>query len=228
MGTSQTKRCRCQIGERATHSEFKRGRIEPRLPPASVAPYKPEPVLPEEDYQNILKIVKDMTLVMERSPAAFSNMGEEDIRQHFLVQLNGHYEGKATGETFNVVGKTDILIRHEGQNIFIGECKFWHGEKLFLETIDQVLSYLSWRDTKTAVIIFNKNRGFSSVLAKIKDVTPQHPLFKSGPKIEDETRFRYVFGQHDDPNREVILTVLVFDVPQSKEKTKVEPRVRKL
>jgi hypothetical protein len=40
-------------------------------------------------------------------------MREEDLRQHFLVQLNGQYEGQATGETFNFQGKTDILIRAE-------------------------------------------------------------------------------------------------------------------
>ena len=27
-------------------------------------------------------------------------MKEEDLRQHFLVQLNGQYDGEATGETF--------------------------------------------------------------------------------------------------------------------------------
>jgi hypothetical protein len=203
-----------------------RRRIEPQMPPASTEPYRPEPVLPEVDYMNILKIVQDMTFVMERSPAAFSHMGEEDIRQHFLVQLNGHYEGKATGETFNAEGKTDILIRHEGRNIFLAECKFWHGEKAYLETIDQLLSYLSWRDTKSALIVFNKNRDFSGVLEKIKEATPRHPRFKSGPKVENETRFRYVFGQRDDASREVILTVLAFDVPQPEEKAKSEARVR--
>jgi hypothetical protein len=195
-----------------------RTRIEPRLPPASTAPYKPEPVLLDDDYINILKIIQDMTLVMERSPAAFSHMGEEDIRQQFLVQLNGHYEGKATGETFNAQGKTDILIRHEGRNIFIAECKFWRGEKAYLATVDQILSYLSWRDTKTAIILFNKNRDFSAVLEKIKETTPHHSRFKSGPKIEKETCFRYVFGQRDDANREVVLTVLAFDVPHQDEK----------
>lgn len=203
-----------------------RKRIEPQMPPASTAPYRPEPVLPEDDYLNILKIIQDMTFVMERSPAAFSHMGEEDIRQHFLVQLNGHYEGKATGETFNAEGKTDILVRHEGRNIFIAECKFWHGEKAYLETIDQLLSYLSWRDTKIALIVFNKNRDFSAVLEKIKEATRRHSRFKSGPKVEDETRFRYVFGQRDDANREVILTVLAFDVPPPDGKAKAELRVR--
>lgn len=70
-------------------------------------------------------------------------MKEEDIRQQFLVQLNGHYEGQATGETFNYEGKTDILIRNQGKNIFIAECKFWSGAEALLDTITQILSYLT-------------------------------------------------------------------------------------
>lgn len=65
--------------------------------------------------------------------------------------------GSATGETFNKKGKTDILLRHAGNNAFVGECKFWKGEKSFLSTIDQLLGYLTWRDSKTAVIMFVKN-----------------------------------------------------------------------
>jgi hypothetical protein len=114
-----------------------RRKIEPRLPAAPSTPFKPEPVPQEAHYQHILKVIDNMTLVMERSPTAFAEMGEEDIRQHYLVQLNGHFEGVATGETFNHLGKTDILIRAEGKNIFIAECKFWRGEKQFVETVDQ-------------------------------------------------------------------------------------------
>ena len=33
---------------------------------------------------------------MERSPYAFKAMNEENLRQHFLVQLNGQFEGNAT------------------------------------------------------------------------------------------------------------------------------------
>jgi hypothetical protein len=40
------------------------------------------------------------------------------------VTLNSHYEGAATGETFNGTGKTDILVRHGLDNAFIGQCKF--------------------------------------------------------------------------------------------------------
>ena len=190
-----------------------RQKIEPRLPPAPSTPFKPEPALSEAHYQHILNVIDNMTVVMERSPTAFAKMGEEDIRQHYLVQLNGHFEGAATGETFNHQGKTDILIRVDGKNIFIAECKFWRGEKQFVETVNQILSYLSWRDTKAAIILFNRNKDFSQVLAKIREAMVAHPHRKHGPKVEFETRFRYVFGNPSDHSREIILTVVAFDVP---------------
>jgi hypothetical protein len=175
--------------------------------------FKPEPALSTEDYQEILQIVRNMVRVMELSPHAFVSMGEEDLRSHFLVQLNGVFQGQATGETFNFQGKTDILIRVEGKNVFIGECKFWKGEKAFLATIDQLLSYLSWRDTKTAVILFNRNADFTAVIAKIAESAPKHPNFKRDLGKSDDSSFRYVFVQPNDPNREVVLTVMAFDIP---------------
>lgn len=175
--------------------------------------FKPEPALSAEDYEEILRIMENMVHVMELSPHAFSAMGEEDMRSHFLVQLNGAFQGQATGETFNFQGKTDILIRVHGKNIFIAECKFWKGEKSFLATLDQLLSYLSWRDTKAAVVMFNRNADFSAVLAKIAETGPKHPNFKRDLGKQDESTFRYVFVQPNDPNREITLTVMAFDIP---------------
>lgn len=190
----------------------RRPRIE--RPPASPGTFQLEPTLAVADYDEILRIIRNMVRVMEQSPKAFENMGEENLRTHFLVQLNGQYEGQATGETFNYQGKTDILIREEGRNIFIAECKFWGGEKQFYETIDQLLSYLSWRDTKAAVLIFNRNQNFSEVLRKLEVITPQHPKFKRVVGKLDESSFRYVFHQPADKNREVILSVLAFNIPR--------------
>jgi hypothetical protein len=177
--------------------------------------HKPEPVLDEETYRQILKIMDGMAHVMERSPSAFAKMGEEDLRQHFLVQLNGQFEGAASGETFNFTGKTDILIRVQDRNIFIGECKFWGGEKAFLDTVTQLLNYLSWRDTKAAVIIFNRNVDFSGMLKAMEAAISKHPNLKRGPTKESETRYRCVFGNPADANREVIVTVMAFNVPKS-------------
>jgi hypothetical protein len=82
-------------------------------------------------------------------------MEEEHLRDHILMVLDPNFEyGSATGETFNKKGKTDILLRHDSSVAFVAECKFWGGEKVFHKTIDQLLNYLTWRDSKTAVIIF--------------------------------------------------------------------------
>jgi hypothetical protein len=190
-----------------------RKKISPVMPPASSAPYKPEPALGQNDYEHILGVMQGMTQVMELSPSAFHDVDEEALRSHFLVQLNGHYQGQATGETFNYEGKTDILIRSEGRNIFIAECKFWSGPKKLAETIDQLLGYSSWRDTKTAVVVFNRNRDFSKVLAAIPDAVRAHPQYKKDLPGSTETVFRYLFANRDDRNRELYLTVMAFDVP---------------
>ena len=104
-----------------------RRKIRPKLPDPSTSQDKLELILAETDYEHILGVIDNMAKVMERSPSAFTTMDEESLRWHFLVQLNGHYEGQATGETFNYEGKTDILIRSEDRNIFIAECKYWDG-----------------------------------------------------------------------------------------------------
>ena len=186
----------------------------PRIarPAASSAAPAPEPLLEMQEYENILMIMRNMVRVMEQSPRAFDEMGEEDLRTHFLLQLNGQYEGRASGETFNFLGKTDILIREGDRNVFIAECKFWRGERQFFETIDQLLSYLSWRDTKAAVVIFNRNANFTDVLRKIEEFVPKHSNYKRTLGKTEESQFRYIFQQRSDQNREITLSVLAFDV----------------
>ena len=192
--------------------EVKR-RIVPQLPPASTTPYRPEPTLAMDEYEHILSVISNMVMVMERSPSAFRSMGEEDLRQHFLVQLNGQYEGQATGETFNHGGKTDILVRAEGKNIFIAECKFWTGPAGLSKALDQLLDYASWRDTKTALLVFNRETTMSTVLQQIPQAVREHANYKTDLNYESESGFRYIFRHRDDPDRELTVTVLAFDVP---------------
>ena len=192
--------------------EVKR-RILPKLPPVSSDPYEPHPTLAMTEYEHILSVISNMVMVMERSPRAFRDMGEEDLRQHFLVQLNGQYEGQATGETFNYKGRTDILVRAQGRNIFIAECKFWRGSADLKSAIDQLLDYTTWRDTKTALLIFNRDTAMSTVLKNIPAAVQAHPNWKSNCDYDHETGFRYAFTHRDDPGKMITLTVLVFIVP---------------
>jgi hypothetical protein len=192
--------------------EVKR-KLTPKMPPASPGTFKPEPVLEEGEYQHILSVLEGMIRVMEQSPKAFHEIDEETLRTHFLVQLNGHYEGQATGETFNYEGKTDILIRSGERNIFVGECKFWGGPAKLTETINQLLGYLTWRDSKAAILIFNRNKDFSKVLAAIPGTIAAHPNFNRDEGKRSETSFRYEFRHKDDAAKMMHITVLAFDIP---------------
>ncbi|WP_039885791.1 hypothetical protein, partial [Acidocella sp. MX-AZ02] len=189
-----------------------RRKISLAPPPLPKQTFKPEPALDAAEFDHILNIIGKVAVVFERNPSTFSKLGEEALRDNILVHLNGHYES-ATGETFNAAGKTDILIRSGEKNVFIGECKFWHGQKGYMETIDQLLSYLTWRDTKAAVIIFNRNKNFSEVLSTIREITEKHQNFKRALPPSEETSFRYIFRQNGDESRELHLAVLAFDIP---------------
>ena len=150
---------------------------------------------------------------MEYSPTPFVGMSEEDLRTHFLVHLNGHFPGQATAETFNFSGKTDIIMKAEGRNVFIAECKIWHGTSALLGTLDQLLRYISWRDTKAAALMFNRNSNFTEVLSAIEVGVPTHPKFIRMDCKTDESTFQYILVHPQDPNRELMVTVVAFNIP---------------
>jgi hypothetical protein len=106
------------------------------------------------------------------------------------------------------------LLREGDRNVFIAECKFWKGPKAFGEAIDQLLGYATWRDGKTAILVFNRGTETSTVLAGIDSIAKEHLNFKRAIEWPHESGFRYVLHSNGDKNRELILTVLVFHVPQ--------------
>ena len=65
------------------------------LPPSPKDAFRPEPELPDTEYDYILNVIDNMSQNIERSPSTFVHMKEEQIRDLILVNLNGHYEGDA-------------------------------------------------------------------------------------------------------------------------------------
>jgi len=192
----------------------KRRQTPIKRPTVATGKYEPEPALDEEEYKHILEILRSMALVIERNPSSFASLNEEAIRDHFLLQLNGHYEGGATGETFNAEGKTDILIRADNRNVFIGECKFWHGPASFNQAIDQLLGYLTWRDSKCALLIFNKTKDSDAVRMKSHEVMETRPEHRRTVLRNESGDSRYVLVKDSDPGREITVTIQVYDVPK--------------
>jgi len=190
-----------------------RRKVIPAPPPASTTPYVPEPELSNDVYDQILGVLANMVRVMEQSPEAFSTLGEQDLRTHFLVQLNGQFEGRATGETFRGSGRTDILLTENDRSVFIAECKFWDGPSSLTAAMDQILDYATWRDAKSALLLFSRNADFSSVVAQVPGVIETHPQTKGAVQTIAETVFRSRLLQRNDSAREIILTTLVYNVP---------------
>lgn len=182
-------------------------------PEASAGQYSPEPTLEYSVYQSILKICFEMGVEMERHPSVTLGKDEETLRDHFLMQLSPHFSS-VTGETFNMQGKTDILIRHEGKNVFVAECKYWTGFKAYLEAVDQLLSYLTWRDSKSAILLFIQNREIGPVLAQIAKRTKEHPCFVNSVAQDTHGWHRFRFHLPDDKSRGVDVTVLCFHFPR--------------
>lgn len=172
------------------------------------------PTMSNEMYADVLDTLYTAGTGMERKPSLYVGKEEEDLRDLFLFHLELRYKSvTATGETFNRNGKTDILLKYseDGSNLFVAECKFWHGPNEFHKAIDQLFdNYLTWRDSKAALIIFVKNRSFTKVLSKIKEKIKTHKLFIKSGTDHRESSFSYVMSLPQDEEKEVFLEVLVF------------------
>lgn len=173
-----------------------------------------EPTLDIKTYNEILKLINDVGKNLERMPSTYSGLREEALRDHINLVLDPNFQmGSVTGETFNKKGKTDIMLRYDSSVVFVAECKFWQGESVYLKTIDQLLSYLTWRDSKVAVINFVKNKEISNVLEVIKQVTVNHPNYIAYTTDNDENWFNYKFHLNGDRGRKINLAVLSFHLP---------------
>lgn len=193
----------------------KRKKVTLTKPEVKEAGFTPEPCLDDSVYSDILKMIHDVGKEFERLPSVYAGKKEEHLRDHFLMMLEPNFEGSATGETFNKTGKTDILLRHDSSNVFIAECKFWKGQKSFLATITQLLGYLTWRDSKVAVIMFVPNKEFTTVIETAKECIDQHPNYIRAVSEQDETWLNYEFHLDGDRNRVVKIAVMFYHTPKN-------------
>lgn len=129
----------------------------------------------ESDYNDILDAIKHTCSTYERTASSYKMMREEDLRNTLLATLNATYKGNANGEAFRNRGKTDICIESENRAAFVAECKIWAGQNEIEMAIKQLDGYLTWRDCKTALIYFVRNKNFFNTLdiaeRTLKDIT---------------------------------------------------------
>jgi hypothetical protein len=188
--------------------------IKPTIEPILPDPKKEkEPFLTRESLNSVIELIKNAGLAFERTPKAFSKLEEEDIRDVLLSTLNAVFRGEATGETFSKSGKTDIYIRFSAKDLLICECKFWDGEKSYTKALEQLFSYLTWRESYGILITLSKRSSFSEVVTKAMDVTSVHPTIISGSikKISDGY-FTTIHSFPDDKAKHIEIHHMLFNL----------------
>ena len=170
--------------------------------------FVPEPVLDEAIYQDVLDAVRAWATSLERTPRTAAKLDEEELRDLLLGNLNTYWEGGAGGELFNGRGKTDILVRHGDRNVFIAECKIWYGPKGVGDALDQLLSYLVWRDSKAALVMFIRTADPRATIQKLHDAVEAHVSWAlTKDAANPSSRVDYVVTA-DDEGRRVSLAVI--------------------
>lgn len=203
---------------RSTNS-YKVPVIESRVTaPTSPNSKQKVPYIEDALYQRILRYIDLTYKGYERLPSNYKGREEEDLRDSVLPHLQAQFTNcTTTGETFNKNGKTDICIKYtDGTNVFIGECKFWRGEQPFAAAINQLFDrYITWDDTKVALIVFVQNDGFTEVISKAKAAIKQHPYFmRTVHENNQEHRGSYIFHHAEDPQRHIKLELMLYHFNQ--------------
>lgn len=173
------------------------------------------PLLGDPAYFATLDYILQIGSNLERSPRVTSVLDEEALRDYLVLFLNCvSRKHTAVGEAFNKAGRTDILIQSSTAiNILVAECKVWSGAVQLTRAVDQLITrYVTWRDEKLALIVFNKDVfAFSEVIQKATDALTSHPLCLGSPEERKETSFSYDFRLTEDPSRKVRLELVLFN-----------------
>lgn len=178
----------------------------------------PEASLAEGIADDLVAMIVAFSRALERLPKTANQLigeDEESIRDVLLFLFNANWQGAATGESFIGNGKSDILLRWRDRDAFIGECKFWAGEKRFDAGLTQLLErYTVWRATRVAMVLFIRNHtNQTAVIEKARGVITRHARFVrrklDGPPDTFEMRAQ------NDFQRTVTLSLVPVILPRS-------------
>jgi hypothetical protein len=171
------------------------------------------PVVSEAFYEDVIRVINQFYKSVEKRPSIYAPKDEEALRDYIIPTLELRYQNSSvTSETFNKTGRTDILLKAEsGDVLFVAEFKFWHGQSELIKALDQLFGYMTIRETKSALIVFVKNKkDFSSILAKINETITTRANYLKTLKAQSDSSITYRFYLPADRGTEISLTVTAF------------------
>ena len=172
-----------------------------------------ERYITKEDYLSILSMLNDCGKMWEQHSEAYSGKGEDSLRDQLMFVLAPNINGVVAGEAYNKKGKTDISIKHGTTNLFIGECKIWGGPKHLTKTIDQILKYLTWRDSKAAIMNFVGRNDILKVIELGQEAIVSHPNFVRKVQEYNKGWTNYRFNLPEDESVIIEIAIQYYHMP---------------
>ncbi len=185
-------------------------RVKAVVPPKANPPT--ELTLEREKFNAILNLIDNSCRLFERTPLTFAKLEEEELRDVILSNLNGVFEGDAVGEAFSKRGKTDIYLKVSKGGVFIAECKYWSGPKTVVDTVEQILGYLTWRHSYGVVVLFSKRKNFTDVITSIANKIHELPSYVKGLEKIDASHFKAIHSLPEDDKKLIEMHYVVYSL----------------
>lgn len=151
---------------------------------------KTEPSLVREDVIGLVNFIDQYARQFEVTPRTYSKMKEEELRDLIVGMMNANYPGSSTAETFSKLGKADIRMQVDQGNVLIAECKIWQGASAYVDALDQLFRYLTWRQNYGVLMIFSRRKEMGAAVSEARKAAQSHGSFTAGSLItQSASRF---------------------------------------
>lgn len=87
------------------------------------------------------------------------------------------------------------MVKSGNMILFIAECKIWKGASQIQSSIDQLLGYLTWRQSKAALILFVRSKNIDNVLVEIPKQVKAHSYYVRENSIQSNLSFSNSYTQ---------------------------------
>lgn len=160
-----------------------------------------------------LKIIAETGRQFERIPTVYAPKSDEELREYIQAALQSGVGNSTAGLTVSSVGMSELLTRVNGINTFVADCMSWKGQKVLLQRVDRLLSYLTLSHSCAAVIVFVRNREFSLVVDAVAQALPYHSGYLGIKGRRSSSQSDYRFNLKGKPQDEVTVSILLFHLP---------------
>lgn len=202
--------------------------INPRrieIPKPRAKPHDPEPALPDETVEMLVKHLATHGRQLETAPGTYAKFDEEELRDVVLGLLNTSFgtstDGvSGTAETFSKLGKTDIQLKVDGHVPLVIECKFWGGPKAYLEALAQLFDYVTWRHSHAVLLHFSKTRDLTATINTAMEAIASDKTTVGAVAQKSDSSFVSRHKHPQDEGKTVEVHHLFFDLSLSPNRTR--------